>query len=264
MPRRPVPNIPWPLPAVLTWTAGWAVALACSHIGATAGWDLAAGTAAATALSLLNEGRWRRSISALGFPLSALLLASQGAGWAAWAWLLALLPWVVFYPLRTWRDAPFFPTPASALNGLETVVKPAPRRVLDAGCGLGHGLAALRRLWPNATLCGVEWSAPMAWVAARRARGAEVTRGDMWAQNWAELDLVYLFQRPETMDRAWAKACAEMGKGAWLASLEFPVPGIVPHATLDAGVGRPLFVYRVRGGVPKRVSAGSTASAPSR
>ena len=81
---------------------------------------------------------------------------------------------------------------------------------------------------------------------------------------WSQQNLVYLFQRPESMARAWAKASAEMGAGAWLASLEFPVPGIAPHATLDAGVGRPLFVYRVQGAARRQSSAGSTATAPGR
>ena len=253
---------PWPLPALLAWAVGWATALASRQHGAQAGLDLVLGTAAAAALAWLNAGQLRRWIAVLGFPVSALLLAAASGGLAAWAWLLALLPLVLLYPLRAWRDAPFFPTPAAALLGLDAVVKPAPRHVLDAGCGLGHGLVALQRLWPGAALRGVEWSAPMAWWASRRVPAAQVKRGDMWAQSWADLDLVYLFQRPETMARAWAKANAEMAPGAWFASLEFPVPGTVPHATLDAGVGRPVYVYRVQGmgrGAATGSSAGSTA-----
>ena len=47
----------------------------------------------------------------------------------------------------------------------------------------------------------------------------------MWARSWAGVDLVYLFQRPESMARAWDKARAELAPGAWLVSLEFDIPG---------------------------------------
>jgi len=160
--------------------------------------------------------------------------------------LLLILPLLVIYPLRAWRDAPFFPTPAAALDGLASVVgAPAPLHVLDAGCGLGHGLAALRRTWPDAQLQGVEWSALLQRVAALRCPWAQVRRGDMWAGDWSQLDLVYLFQRPESMARAWQKACAELRPGAWLVSLEFAVSGAVPVACLQGPGRRPVWVYRL-------------------
>lgn len=236
---------PWPLPALLAWAAGWALALALRLAGVAAPWDLAAGALAGAALATANRGLLRRGIAALGFPASALLLAGTAAQLSPVFWLAALLPLVLIYPLRAWRDAPFFPTPARALQDLPRVVPRAPTRVLDAGCGLGHGLAALRRAFPHAQLHGVEWSAPMAWFTACRFRAASVRRADMWAKSWADYDLVYLFQRPETMPRAWAKATAEMRRGAWLVSLEFAVPAVVPHAALDAGGGRQAYVYRV-------------------
>ena len=258
---RPFTRIaPWPLPALLVWLAAWAAALACRHAGAVAGVELAAGAATGVALAGLNAGWRRRAIAALGFPLSALLLAALAGRLTAGVWLLAGLPLLLLYPLRAWRDAPFFPTPAAALKGLDELIRPPPRHVLDAGCGLGHGLAALQGLWPQAALQGVEWSAPMAWLAARRVPRAAVRRGDMWAHAWSGLDLVYLFQRPESMARAWAKACAEMEAGAWFVSLEFEVPGVTPTASVDAGIGRPLFAYRVQSRSLRAAAAGSTAA----
>ena len=57
-----------------------------------------------------------------------------------------------------------FPTPTGALDGLAQVLPlPAGARVLDAGCGLGHGLRALHRAWPQALLHGVEWSWVLRW-----------------------------------------------------------------------------------------------------
>ena len=54
---------------------------------------------------------------------------------------------------------------------------------------------------------------------------ATVRRADIWAADWSGYDLVYLFQRPESMPRAAAKAARELRPGAWLASLEFPGAG---------------------------------------
>jgi trans-aconitate methyltransferase len=120
--------------------------------------------------------------------------------------------------------------------------------VLDAGCGLGHGLAALRRVWPQAQLEGVEWSRPLAWWAVWRHPQARVRRGDMWAASWEGLDALYVFQRPESMPRVLEKARREM-PGAWLVSLEFEAPGLQPVARLGA---RPLWVYRI----PRSISSG--------
>jgi hypothetical protein len=242
---------PWPLPALAAWAAGWAAWAALAAAGAPAGLAWAGGGGAALALAWPCRGAWRRVLAAGGFPLSALALGA-GSGWPAWAWAAALLPLLALYPLRSWRDAPFFPTPAGALDALpQALPGPAPRRVLEAGCGLGHGLQALHRAWPQAELHGVEYSRPLAWACRWRCRAAgvpvRVRHGDMWAARWAGHDLVYLFQRPESMPRAAAKARAELAAGSWLVSLEFPVPGWTPHARL-AGTGRgarPLWVYRL-------------------
>ncbi len=118
-------------------------------------------------------------------------------------------------------------------------------RVLDAGCGTGDGLRELRAAYPQADVEGVEWSRPLAWLARWRARGARVRRGDLWADDWAPFALVYVFQRPESMPRVWAKACAEMAPGAWLVSLDFAVPEVAPAAQWQLPHGQYVRVYRV-------------------
>jgi len=204
-----------------------------------AAWLLAAFVGAAG--MLLCDGAWRRGLVVAGFPLSAWVLGA-GAALPAWTWLVLLLPLAVVYPLRAWRDAPFFPTPERALLGLEALL-PTPGRVLDAGCGLGHGLQALRKLWPQARLRGVEWSPLLALAATARCRWAQVSRGDLWSDRWSEEDLVYVFQRPESMPRVWAKAQQEMRPGSWLVSLEFAVPGVSPSASLQLPGRRPVWAY---------------------
>lgn len=240
--RTPV-RLRWPLPAVLAWSLAWALFVVAQQGGLAAGpaWAAAAMLGAAAASRV--TGRWRQLLVAAGFPLSSLAL---GISTPAWLWGLAALPLALAYPLRAWSDAPFFPTPRQALQALgETLALPDGARLLDAGCGLGHGLRALHAAWPGASIDGVEWSAPMAWLCARRCRFAQVRRGDMWAPSWRDYDLVYLFQRPESMARAFAKAQAELRPGAWLVSLEFEVPGVPATLRLPAGRGRSVWCYRM-------------------
>ena len=142
-------RLPWPLPALLTWAAAWLVFAGLQRM-LPAALALLLASAVGTAASLLGRGWWRRSLIAAGFPLS--LLATGASGLPGWAWLVPLALLLLVYPLNAWRDAPLFPTPRQALDGLADVAPLAAQttqtlsalRVLDAGCGLGDGLVALR------------------------------------------------------------------------------------------------------------------------
>jgi hypothetical protein len=201
-------------------------------------------------LALGAQTPWRRLCVGAGFPLSALASGLAGAV-PAWVWLLPLALLLLAYPLGAWRDAPVFPTPRGALDPLAALLPlPAGARVLDAGCGLGDGLQALRRAWPEARIEGIERSWPLRWFAALRCPWATVRQGDMWAQSWQGCGLVYLFQRPESMARAWAKAEREMACGSWLVSLEFAVPDQQPMAMHRCANGKPVWVYSLAAAAP--------------
>ena len=241
-----LPALRWPLPALLAWAAGWVTMAALLRTAAPSPALAAlAGLVVAAAPALLATTFWRRVIVAAGFPLS-LLVGGLGALMPAWAWLLPLAVLALAYPVTAWRDAPVFPTPRNALAGLDRLLAIVPTAsVHDAGCGLGHGLQALRAVWPQARISGIEWSWPLALATRLRCPWAQVARGDMWRDSWAAHDLVYLFQRPESMARALAKADAEMRPGSWLASLEFEAVGRTAHAVLRMPSGRPVWVYRI-------------------
>ena len=241
-PSRPWIDRAWPLPALLTWAGCWALAaLVAPAAGAPAA--LAAGTLLGGALALRSARRARRMALAAGFPLSALALTPGLPG--LW-WLLPLALLLLLYPRRAWSDAPLFPTPPGALDALAArLTLPPGASVLDAGCGRGDGLRALRSAWPQARVEGVEWSAPLAAWAAWRCRFARVRRGDMWAAPWGGQALVSLFQRPESMPRAWDKACREMAPGSWLVSLEFGLPARAPDLAFTAPSGRPVLAWRI-------------------
>lgn len=241
-------RLPWPLPALLTWLAAWLAYLLLTPLaGAWAA--LLAGCAVGTAASLWGGHWWRRWVMALGFPLA--LAASGAAAVAPWVWLVALALLLLVYPLNAWRDAPLFPTPEGALDGLAALAPlPAGARVLDAGCGLGHGLRALRRAYPEARLAGLERSGMLAALCALRCPWAGVRRGDIWGADWSGYQLVYLFQRPESMRRALIKS-AEMAPGSWLVSLAFPLPDVQALACLEGREGYPLWIYRTPSSMPR-------------
>lgn len=240
----------WPTSAFLSWTAAWLGLAGLRQFGLDPLWALALASAACLVLALFQPVRWRRFIVAGGFGLSLLLSGRIASlpGLPSWAWLLPLLLLVLLYPRSSWRDAPLFPTPAAGLDGLnELVVLPKGARVLDAGCGLGHGLAALRRAYPQASLAGIEFSRVLARLAAWRCPWAEVRCGDMWSQDWRGFDLIYVFHRPETMAKAWAKACQEMHANAWFVSLDFEVVSTQPLAVLQSKRGHRVLIYQVPG-----------------
>jgi SAM-dependent methyltransferase len=234
----------WPLPALAAWALAWALFFALNALAAPAWIALALASVLGAVFSLFGATPWRRVFIAAGFPLS---FAASGLGGVlpAWAWLLPLALLAAIYPLNAWRDAPLFPTPTGALRGLAALASLPPQaQVLDAGCGLGAGLRELHREYPAARLAGLEWSWPLRLACALRCRFARVRRGDIWAADWSAHDMVYLFQRPESMPRAVEKAARELRPGAWLASLEFEATSLRAHAVLRAPGTKPVWLYR--------------------
>jgi hypothetical protein len=242
--RRRFVNRSWPLPAFAAWAACWIVFASVGQLGAPPAAAFVAAGCIGAALALIGATPWRRVFVGCGFPLSFAITGSAGA-LPAWAWLLPLALLALVYPRRAWRDAPLFPTPSGALVGLARGVPlGAGAAVLDAGCGLGAGLLELRREYPKGRLEGIEWSWPLWLAGAARCRFARVRRGDFWSADWSHFALVYLFQRPESMARAAAKAAHELKAGAWLASLEFEIASLAPQLVLECRDGRRVWLYR--------------------
>lgn len=233
---------PWPLPALSVWALAWLLCLGLQQVLPLA---VAAGLAWGASLlaSLWGRTWWRRGMIAAGFPLSFAALAASSL--PAWGWLLLLGGLLLVYPLNAWRDAPIFPTPAGALQGMAAqLVLPPGAQILDAGCGLGAGLRALRQAWPQAQIHGVEQSWVLRWACALRCPWAKVRQGNMWVADWGRYHLVYLFQRPESMSRAAVKSMAEMPAGAWLVSLNFPLPDTPPTLSASLPDGRAVYAYQ--------------------
>lgn len=237
-------TLPWPLPALLAWGIAWLVFIALSTLGVAPWLALLAASALGVPLCLWGSTPWRRVFIFAGFPLS-LLASGVASGLPAWAWLAPLGLLLLLYPITSWRDAPLFPTPAGGLRGLAHLAPlPAGARVVDAGCGVGDGLRELQREYPAAQIEGLEWSWPLRFICAWRCGFARVRRADIWATDWSAYDMVYLFQRPESMPRAGEKAARELKQGAWLVSLEFEVATLAPHKVLQCTDGRSVWLYQ--------------------
>jgi len=234
----------WPLPALGAWAACWLLFLAIAQGDARLHAAGVAATLLGAGLATLGATAWRRIFIAAGFPLS-LVVSGLAAPLPSWSWLLPLALLVLVYPLRAWRDAPVFPTRRGTLRGLAHDIQLAPdAAILDAGSGSGAALLELHHEYPEAKLTGIEWSWPLWLASALRCRFAQVRRGDFWSADWTPFALVYLFQRPESMPRALAKAARELRPGAWLASLEFEIAALAPERVLDRRDGRRLWLYR--------------------
>ena len=238
-------SLRWPFLALLAWAACWAAFAALRSQGTPLAVAVALAALLGAAIAVSGSTPWRRLFIAAGFPFS-LALSGAAGGLPAWAWLAPLAALAIVYPVGAWRDAPLFPTPRGALRGLAAqLALPVEGRFLDAGCGLGDALIELRREFPRAALSGIEWSWPLRLACALRCRFATVRRADMWAADWSRFDLVYVFQRPESMERVIAKASRELRPGAWLASLEFEVGSRRPTWVFVCADGRPLWLYRM-------------------
>lgn len=237
-------NLRWPLPALFAWATSWLLylGLRTQNFPEMLAWLLAT----LWSLFLMRYGAtpMRRILIAIGFPLS--LLATLGVVvLPSWSWLVLMALVLLVYPVRAWRDAPLFPTPRDALQSLPAMAPlPAGAHVLDAGSGLGDGLIALRAAYPQVQLHGLEMSWPLRLLSALRCPWARIRQGDIWAADWSGHDMVYMFQRPETMPRAVEKADIDLRRGAWLVSLEFEARDLQPEAILQCPDGRPLWLYQ--------------------
>ena len=235
----------WPIPALLVWGASWLIFKGVQTLGVSETMAFIGCTFLGGFLSTLVGTPMRKALIVLGFPLS-MLASSSTLSVPPIGWLLLLGLIVLVYPRKAWRDAPLFPTPKRALREMQQhITLPAGARILDAGSGLGDGLLALRDAFPRAELHGVEMSWPLRVLSAMRCSFAKIRQGDIWLVDWRSFDMVYLFQRPESMPRAVEKAEAELRRGAWLISLEFEAQALIPSAILTCRDGRPVWMYQV-------------------
>lgn len=106
---------------------------------------------------------------------------------------------------------------------------PAPKKILDVGCGNGHTLAALRDVYPQAELYGIDLSQAALSLAAARAPGVKLWRGFIEEYSTrARFDIITLI--------GVAEHCMDLGAGLRSAAKLLAKNGIcyveVPHNLL--------------------------------
>lgn len=231
----------WPAGVASTWLISWVSAIALAPLLH----PLITGSAAGAMLSTTSQKKWRKAMIAMGFPFSYAILDLQGDV-MAWIWLAPVIALLAIYPPRLWTDAPMFPTPKRSIAGLSKRLKLEDgAKILDAGCGMGHAIAALHEEFPKARLFGSEQS----WLTSRMAKHshkyAAIEQCDMWQQDWGQFDMIYVFHRPDTMSRAMQKACEQLHSGAWMASLEFKDDDYIPDLVWHNKGEKPIYLYRM-------------------
>jgi SAM-dependent methyltransferase len=188
----------------------------------------------------------RRVVLACGFIVSFGVFEVAGHA-PPWIWLVLLALAAAVFPVLARVDAPLWPSPGDVAQRLPVLAPlPAGSLVIDAGSGLGHAVRALARAYPACRVVGIEASALLVWLSrAWPVSGRpRFVRADLWRYDWSDAALVYLFLRPEAMQLAYDKACAEMSEVALLVSLEFALP-VPEHLKQRLASGQMIYLYRV-------------------
>lgn len=144
-------------------------------------------------------------------------------------------------------DAPFVPSPrvvARAMMGLAQV-QPG-ELVVDLGSGHGEILFSAAR--SRARAYGYELSWVLGAITKLRqlwnVRGGsiKVIRGDLFAADLRDADVVTCYIFPKAMERLRAKFEAELKPAARVVSETFPIHGWTPAQVIHVA-NRPIFLY---------------------
>lgn len=187
---------------------------------------------------------WWQLIQLAFFPLllaaHALSLAPQ---WYLFGFLLLLS---IFYGAARERVPLYCTGPRTVHALLRHLPKREGLRLLDVGSGWGSLLVGLTEARPDASFVGVE-NAPLSYLLGRLRlagrRNVRLACGDLWRQDFAAYDVVYVFLSPAVMERLWRKAQGEMRPGSLLVSNTFVVPGVPADEVIEVGDRRGTLLY---------------------
>lgn len=182
---------------------------------------------------LLKSPSWWLLIHLAFLPLIVLGLRLE---LPPWTWLLGFLVLLLVFWRTNSSQVPLYLTNQKSSDAILRLLPSSPCRMIDLGCGDGALLRHLARTRPDCFFVGLE-HAPLtwawAWLSARGMKNISIRRSDFWSHPLGGYALVYAFLSPIPMERLWAKARAEMSRGARLISNSFAVPGIAPHSCVE-------------------------------
>ncbi len=236
--------ITWPVLSFVSWISDWLFFVLLIHLEIES--SLAFFLVLFFILSknlLIDLSKWQKLFLLLGFPLSSFLLQINQAS-SSVGWLMPLFILLLIYPPNSWKDAPIFPTPSNALNGLNFILDLKNNsKILDFGSGTGNGIRAILKEWPNSYVFGVENSILFYLFTKFKYPKATIIFKNMWDVHLSNFNVLYVFQRPETMNQIWEKAKKEMPPKSFVISLSFPIENINPIYTKHLK-NHDLFVYQ--------------------
>ncbi|MCB1909449.1 MAG: class I SAM-dependent methyltransferase [Rhodocyclaceae bacterium] len=212
---------------------------------------LAQGMLACGIAAALRSERWWLPIH-LGF-VPALALAQRLDLHPLWYLAAFVLTALVFWSSYRTRVPLYLSNRRTADAIAELLASRGPGRMLDIGSGTGGFLSILATRLPEWRFTGIE-SSPLPYLMSRwRSRAganAIFLRGDFFAADWHEFDVVYAFLSPVPMARVWSKACAEMPPDGVLVSNSFEIPGVRPYRRIAVADrrGTELLLYRPSSG----------------
>lgn len=240
--------MPPALKAFLSQLAGWLIAallVRSQVLPAELWWLVGAQAVAATAVALaLRSARWWLPVH---IAFSPLLVAANTLGVAPGWYLAVFIALTVVYWTSFRTQVPLYLSGGGVVAAVsELLPTDRPVSVLDLGSGTGALLIRLARLRPDCRFTGVE-AAPGPYLVGRLlSRGlsnVRFERGDFFARDWSEYDVIYAFLSPVPMARVWRKARREMRPDGVLISNDFPVPDVPPARIVETQDGRPSRLY---------------------
>lgn len=237
-------TIKWPIFLFFSWITDWLLFLLLLNLEflSSISFAIVLGFIVAK-LFIIKTSKWQKLILALGFPLSSFLLQINNAS-STIGWLMPLIILLIIYPPKSWKDAPIFPTPKDSLLGLNSVLNLKNNsKILDFGSGAGHGIKAILQEWPNSYIFGVENSILLYLYTKIKYRKVTLIFDNMWNIHLSNFNVLYVFQRPETMLQIWEKAKKEMPPGSFVISLSFPIDAEEPIYVKELE-NHQLFVYK--------------------
>jgi hypothetical protein len=149
---------------------------------------------------------------------------------------IAIIGLLYWYGQRL-RIMPVPTLPAARRKALAMMPRDA-KLVVELGAGWGGMTRRIRKALPNATVIAYERSL-IPWAVSRVS--GPVHRGDLFAADLTNADVVFCYLSPWHMARLAPKFAAELKNGASVISVAFPLPDFAPDAADD-----PVYLYRYR------------------
>ena len=247
-------NFPIALLAALAQLAAATVTLAGVYLASLMGSALPVMTVLAMHSTLATFIAWRIGLPWWWLPIQfcfapaivGALFLNLSPHWSLSAFgVLALVYWSTY---RTRVPLYLSGRPAwRALEGLLPTKSGA--TVLDLGSGLGGPLSYLALRRSDLAFEGIE-AAPLpfalSWLRALRSANLHFRFGSFWRRKLDDCDLVFAYLSPAPMPRLWDKVSTEMRPGSIFVSVEFAVPGILPHESIQIGDSerQRLYIWR--------------------